>query len=268
MRGKINLDAPGLSDMLAIAFLHHEGDFMTSKYHDELLRLLEAVIRRPEQTPEWQTAMEALVKFLEHHLVARMQITSNRGIPEHELENMAREVMFRTKTGSGLVPRMLAKYPDVSIAYLRKAADNKVFDYFKSKSHGTNREISIDELEESAALSGRRNPMDRVVWKEWEVEQRQQYDEDQVQLLHKGLSRLSDDDRELLTIVYSDEKQIEKLAKEELARNPRVLRGSRTGQPRSIEEARDAVDQRLCRARKRLQEIVANLNTEKKGRDA
>jgi len=231
---------------------------MTSKYHDELLRLLEAVKMAPDQSPPWQTAMEALVQFLTHHLVARMQVTCNRQIPQHELETMAREVLYRPEPGSGLIPRMLALHPDVTMQYLRITADRKVIDYYNRQS----RFKSINQFEEDHDLGIRRNPLDRISMDEWEAEEPEnQLREHQTHLYREALKALSETERRLLDARLVEHKSISELAEEDLVLHPLMLKGSRAGEPRTIDEARDAVDQRLTRIRQKLRLEVKKMES-------
>lgn len=88
-----------------------------------------------------------------------------------------------------------------------------------------------------------------------EQEDRRQRRVDELREVLEG-KELSRNDRELIHRVYVLETPIEKLAEEELAQRPTVLRGDRVGAPRTLAEARNSVDQRLTRARQRLGEIL------------
>jgi DNA-directed RNA polymerase specialized sigma24 family protein len=67
---------------------------------------------------------------------------------------------------------------------------------------------------------------------------------------------LSPADRKLLWRVYVENVSPEELTREELAKNPTIRRGPQAGLPRTPEQARNSVDQRLTRARQRLSVIL------------
>lgn len=236
---------------------------MTSKYDPELLRLIKRVHDSPDQSPERERARDAFCDFVKTHVLKRMRAFCNYRILEDELESLASDILYRVELGEGgLIPRMLEKYPNVNLAYLRTAADRKMIDYFESLKN-QDRHLSIEQSQEDHDLHIRRNPLDQFSVGEWESDdrddQQREYSNEQI---NEAFKNLKEEEQYLLQSVYVNQTPIEDLAEEVLNLHPLVLKGSRVGQPRTIEQARNLVDQRLTRVRQKMKIAIEKSQSE------
>jgi DNA-directed RNA polymerase specialized sigma24 family protein len=174
----------------------------------------------------------AVLDLLKQALLARR-------VPAQEVDDLCQHKAPR------IVEVLLAgrAEPGKEDAYVWRCGETTAFSYFRQRGQ------RFTELDEDTA---------HLQEKEDDAQEQEVHRQRQVDELRRVLEgeELPGDERELLHRVYTLQLPIEQLAKEELTRNPTFLRGARVGAPRTLAEARNSVDQRLTRARKRLGEIL------------
>jgi len=140
-----------------------------------------------------------------------------------------------------------------------RTAKNRVIDEQRRRQRELrSRHLSIDNAEEreNGFYSPGQAALDEYILTEWEEKEREREDDERVEQAKKSLwslvDELKDGEKRLLQAVFVEERPIEELAEDELARSPTVMRGPNRGEPRTIEQARNYVDQQITRVRKKL----------------
>lgn len=134
--------------------------------------------------------------------------------------------------------------------YVVRCGNNLAKSFFRTHQRQQERFEDQDPSEEG-------EPEDSSRFRDEEEEQRREHFRDLDAVLESGV--ISEAEKELLEDVYLREIPIEELARRDLAANPKVLRGPRKDTPRTPEQARNTLDQRLTRARARVQAAMNDL---------
>jgi DNA-directed RNA polymerase specialized sigma24 family protein len=166
---------------------------------------------------------------------------SSRSIPPSEVEDLSQQKVLKIleKLIEGRVD------PGKEDAYVWRCGETTAISHFRKKN------IRFVPLEDSP-----HDPQEPA--SEEDAQAQEDHLQRQIEELREVLAgeELSPADRRLLWRVYIEEVPMKDLIKEELDENPTIRRGPQAGLPRTPEQARNSVDQRLTRARQRLSVIL------------
>jgi DNA-directed RNA polymerase specialized sigma24 family protein len=166
---------------------------------------------------------------------------SSRRIPPPDVEDLCQQKVLK------ILENLIEKRVDSGKedAYVWRCGETTAISYFRKKN------IRFVPLEDSP-----HDPQEPA--SEEDAQAQEDHLQRQIEELRKVLAgeELSPADRRLLWRVYVEEVPMKDLIKEELDENPTIRRGPKTGLPRTPEQARNSVDQRLTRARQRLSVIL------------
>ncbi len=181
-------------------------------------------------------------------------LTSYYKCNEHLAEDLAQDKVV------SLVNYLIDNNHPNPNAVIRMAAIQKFNDeHRKNRRSKANYHESIDktDCDSDNKYSPALKQLDRFQFIEWEWGQRtSEYIANLRHQIERCLEKISDADRELLIEIYFKNRSIEELSEEDLIKQPVVQKGLRAGNRRTISEARNAIDQRLTRARVQLKRAI------------